>query len=413
MRLCNTFTPASIEAAQTGISNIFKELLPDDEAVPVFAIEYNQLVFDSLLLTTDNEALDIVLMYEFEDNGSNIKKRDGRRALFSLLQTYMPVSNNSGNIIKAKLEAFAFDFNKLTIIAQITTFNKLSFQLSTSRNLSISTSEQWSYVTSSISSTRWETFRTTLQPQWKSQSTLWLIDQIREHVLGSSDATTDSTKRYSGLGAISSPSDALDARFATLDSRFAAITASLAAITTATEVKSRSKGKPRGSTRERPAVPKYPCRWCQGAHYDRECPTLTNKTKKPQIPPQNGHAGAITDSDHPGFLRTRDYLLSLNLTQLLRLPQPTLALSVRDSHHWPWHQVAPFLLTQSPLTTTSPATSWGAFLPTTAPSPKRQELPLGLKCTTTSSSSSFWPSSRLSSTLLLVRPHAAASRPPV
>jgi len=142
----------------------------------------------------------------------------------------------------------------------------------------------------------------TLQPQWKSQSTLWLIDQIREHVLGSSDATTDSTKRYAGLGAISSPSDALDARFATLDSRFAAITASLAAITTATEVKSRIKDTPRGSTRERPAVPKYPCRWCQGAHYDRECPTLTNKTKKPQIPPRNGHAGAITDSDHPGFL---------------------------------------------------------------------------------------------------------------
>ena len=298
LRLCTTLPSAQVEAANIGISNIFRELLPH-EAEPEYILEYNQLVFDCLLLTTDGEALDLVLMYEREDNGSNLKKRDGRRALFSLLQTYMPVSNNTGNIVKAKLEAFTFDFNKSTIIAQITTFNKLSFQLSTSRNLPISTSEQWSYVTSAINSTRWETFRTvmTLQPQWKSQSNLWLIDQIREHVLGSADNTAEPSKRHSGLGAISSSSE-----IANMQTQLAAITAALAAITTATETKSRVNPQPK----KRPSLPRNPCRYCKELHWDSDCPTI-NKSKKPTIPPRHGKVGALTshqtdDHDRPGFL---------------------------------------------------------------------------------------------------------------
>jgi maltooligosyltrehalose synthase len=104
----------------------------------------------------------------------NIKRRDERRAFFRLLQTYMPVSSNSGNLIESKLEAFMLDFNKSTIIPQITSFNRLTFQLSTSINMPITTSEQWSYVTSAISNTHWETFCTiiTLQTQWKLQQNI-------------------------------------------------------------------------------------------------------------------------------------------------------------------------------------------------------------------------------------------------
>jgi hypothetical protein len=41
-------------------------------------------------------------------NGSQQLKKDGRRALFALMQTYSPVSTNAGNNANTKLEATRF-----------------------------------------------------------------------------------------------------------------------------------------------------------------------------------------------------------------------------------------------------------------------------------------------------------------
>jgi hypothetical protein len=57
-----------------------------------------------------------VLRYERSDNGSQQQlKKDGRRALFALMQTYSPVSTtNAGNNAKAKLETTRFKQDKNT-----------------------------------------------------------------------------------------------------------------------------------------------------------------------------------------------------------------------------------------------------------------------------------------------------------
>jgi hypothetical protein len=75
---------------------IFYELRPGDVSTE-YVTEYNQLIFNILINACDEEALNIVLRYERSDNGQQQVKRDGRRALFALMQTYSPVSTNADN----------------------------------------------------------------------------------------------------------------------------------------------------------------------------------------------------------------------------------------------------------------------------------------------------------------------------
>ena len=83
--------PSTMNAASL-TEAIFYELRPGDVNT-TYVTEFNQLVFDILMNACDEEALNIVLRYERSNNGSQQVKKDGRRALFALMQTYSPVSN--------------------------------------------------------------------------------------------------------------------------------------------------------------------------------------------------------------------------------------------------------------------------------------------------------------------------------
>jgi hypothetical protein len=96
---------------------IFYELRPGDVSTE-YVTEFNQLIFDILMNACNEEALNIVLRYERSDNGQQQVKKDGRRALFALMQTYSPVSTNAGNNAKAKLEVTRFKQDKSTINQQ-------------------------------------------------------------------------------------------------------------------------------------------------------------------------------------------------------------------------------------------------------------------------------------------------------
>jgi len=108
-----------------------------------YVTEFNQLVFDILMNACDEEALDIVLRYERSDNGSQQVKKDGRRALVALMQTYSPVSTNAGNNAKAKLEATRFKQDKNTINQQITDFYINVAILEAARDKKLETLELW------------------------------------------------------------------------------------------------------------------------------------------------------------------------------------------------------------------------------------------------------------------------------
>jgi hypothetical protein len=96
---------AGLSAAMNAVSlteAIFYELRPGDVNTE-YVTEFNQLVVNVLMNACDEEALNIVLRYERSDNGQQQMKKDGRRALLALMQTYSPVSTNAGNNAKAKL----------------------------------------------------------------------------------------------------------------------------------------------------------------------------------------------------------------------------------------------------------------------------------------------------------------------
>ena len=87
--------PTTINAVEL-TEAVFYELRPREVNDKEYVTEFNQLVFDSLINTCDEEALNIVLRYEWSDDGQHEMKKDGRRALFALMQTYSPVSTNAG-----------------------------------------------------------------------------------------------------------------------------------------------------------------------------------------------------------------------------------------------------------------------------------------------------------------------------
>jgi hypothetical protein len=93
--------PVQIDAV-THTESIVNELRPREET-PQFITVFNQLVFNILLNASDEEAMNIVLQYEHSDDSQQTLKKDGRRALFALMQTYAPVSTNASNLVKAKL----------------------------------------------------------------------------------------------------------------------------------------------------------------------------------------------------------------------------------------------------------------------------------------------------------------------
>jgi len=112
--------PAEMDAMNL-TEAIFYELRPRDVNTE-YVTEFNQLVFNVLMNACDEEALNIVLRYERSDNGQQQMKKDGRRALFALMQTYSPLSANAGNNAEAKLESTRFQQDKHTINQQITDF---------------------------------------------------------------------------------------------------------------------------------------------------------------------------------------------------------------------------------------------------------------------------------------------------
>jgi hypothetical protein len=139
--------PVQIDAA-THTESIVKELRPGEET-PQFITVFNQLVFNILLKVTCAEAKKIVLKYEYSDESQQTFKKDGRRALFALIQTYAPRPTNAGNLAKAKLDRFRFKQNKDTIQDQITEFYILLQKLEVARADKLESNELWSFVTSS------------------------------------------------------------------------------------------------------------------------------------------------------------------------------------------------------------------------------------------------------------------------
>ena len=247
----------------------------------------------------DEEALNIVLRYERSDNGQQEIKKDGRRALFALMQTYSPVSTNAGNNAKAKLESTRFQQDKNTINQQITDFYVNVAVLEAARDKKLETLELWAFITSAIKGKNWTSFRLTMsmQKEYKDHRSFWFIDQVREYILALEDDRDTSPppegRKKSVLNAARSSTDDLREVISKL-------AASVAAITTKTEMASRVKNK---LGNDRPYTAKMgPCRFCGGGHKHRDCDTLKTASPKPPIPPRVGAVKGVLAEDTPGFL---------------------------------------------------------------------------------------------------------------
>jgi hypothetical protein len=285
--------------------NIFRELRPGETA-PDFVTVFNQLVYNILINCCDEEALQIVLRYKHDDSSPSIKKLDGRRALFALMQTYEPVSTNAGNNAKTKLENFRFTLNKNTIQDQLTEFHILVQSLEASRALKLEPTELWAFVTSAIKGPSWSVFRLTISlvSDFKAQKSHWFLDQVREYILAIEDEdelppTSDGRKK-SILNAAKSDSTENSAT-ADLAAVVSKLAATVAAITTNKETASRvgKPGKPGFDARVWDAK-MGPCRFCGGGHRHRDCHTLKTDAPKPPIPPRAGAVRAVDDDK--GFL---------------------------------------------------------------------------------------------------------------
>ena len=299
--------PAATNAV-VNINAIITELRPAEE-LPEFFTIFNEFIFDLLMGICDEEALNIVLRYEFSDDAYRSVKKDGRRALFALMQTYAPVSTNAGNNVKAKLERIRFTQDKALIQDQITEYYIMVQQYEVARSARLEITEAWAFVTSAIKGANWQTFRLIMatQSEYKQHKVFWLIDQIREYVLAIEDDNDTSPSTTPGKGrekSILNAAQATENQFSKSDELIATVNrlaASVAAITTSKETSSRIKGKPFD---ERPWDPKMgPCRFCGGGHRHRNCNKLKTSLPKPQIHPRAGAVRAAADDDDtPGFL---------------------------------------------------------------------------------------------------------------
>jgi hypothetical protein len=300
--------PAQI-GASAHMNNIFREFKPREE-LPEFITVLNEHVFDILLNSCDGEALNIVLRYHFSDDNPTEEKKDGRRALFALLQTYEPVSTNAGNNAKMKLENFRFDMNKEVIQDQLTLFHVAIQTFESARAHKLDPLELWTYVVSSIRGRGWGPFRLviSMQAEFKQQKSFWLLDQLREYVLAIEDDEDDDDappvpRKKSVLNSVKVYEDS--STTAELYDTVNRLAATVAAITTNKETSSRVKDTrvdKRGD--DRPYDPKMgPCRFCGGGHRHRDCHTLKTALPKPLIPPRAGAVKAAKGYDStPGFL---------------------------------------------------------------------------------------------------------------
>jgi hypothetical protein len=295
--------------AQEHADNIFRELLPGEDA-PEFVTLFNQLVFSILVNCCDEEALQIVLRFKNDQTSPSISKRDGRRALFALMQTYEPVSTNAGNNAKTKLENFRFTLDKTMVHTQITDFHILVQGLEASRAMKLQPNELWASVNSAIKGTPFTIFRLpiSMQHEFKTQNSHWLIDQIREFILAIEDdhdsQQTSEGRKKATLNAAKSDSseNSTTAELAAVVSKLAA---TVAAISTTKETAHRVpyKGKSAHTgTDTRPWVNTMgPCRFCSGSHRHRDCTKLKTDEPKPSIPPRAGAVRSMV-TDDKGFL---------------------------------------------------------------------------------------------------------------
>jgi hypothetical protein len=304
--------PVQIDAV-THTESIINELRPGEET-PQFITVFNQLVFNILLNASDEEAMNIVLQYEHSDDPQQTLKKDGRRALFALMQTYAPVSTNAGNLVKSKLEHLRFKQDKDTIQDQITEFYILIQKLEVARADKLESNELWSFVTSSIKGSIWASFRLTIsmQSEFKAKRSFWFIDQVREYVLALEDSpretsppSTPSTfsngRNKSILNAATSTSNQNSVN-AELTATVTKLAAAVAAITTSKETTTRVKPKLTPDTRVWDSK-MGPCRFCGGSHRHRDCHTLQTSEPNPSIPPRAGAVRGVSGSDDtPGFL---------------------------------------------------------------------------------------------------------------
>ena len=255
---------------------IFYELRPGDVNTE-YVTEFNQLVFNVLMNACDEEALNIVLRYERSDDGQQQMKKDGRRALFALMQTYSPVSTNAGNNAKAKLESTRFHQDKNTINQQITDFYINVAVLEAARDKKLETLELWAFITSAIKGKDWTSFRLTMsmQKEYKDHQSFWFVDQVREYILALEEDRDTSPPPENDLRDVISK-----------------LAASVEAIATH-----------RAKSNQPYDAKMGPCRFCGGGQTHRDCHTLKTTSPNPPIPSRAGAAkGTRPDDDNPGRL---------------------------------------------------------------------------------------------------------------
>jgi hypothetical protein len=305
--------PAPTDAA-TNVTAILTELRPAEQP-PQFITIFNEFIFEILTGVCDDEALNIVLRYEYSDDVFQTVKKDGRRALFALMQTYAPVSTNAGNNAKEKLERVRFSQDKNTIQDQITELYVLVQQYEAARASRLEPAEMWSFVTSAVKGSCWATFKLIMstQQEFKTKKVFWFIDQVREYVLAIEDEDEASPSTSHSRGREKSVLNSAKAcEESTSTSELIAtvnrLAATVAAITTSKETSARvNNGRPyvKRSYDERPydSSRMGACRFCGGkGHRHRDCPTLKTTLPKPPIPPRAGAVRAACNDDTPGFL---------------------------------------------------------------------------------------------------------------
>jgi hypothetical protein len=284
--------------------SIINELRPGEET-PSFITVFNHLIFNLLLNASDEEAMNIVLQYEHSDDAQQTLKKDGRRALFALMQTYSPVSTNAGNVVKTKLERLRFKLDKDTIQDQITEFHILIQKLEAARADKLEPNEFWSFVTSTIKGQSWAAFRLTIsmQSEFKAKRAFWFIDQVREYILALEDSPRDTSPPPTHSdGRKKSILNAAMGETSVNAEMLHKLAAAVAAITTSKETATRIKPKTTLDTRTWDSK-MGPCRFCGGNHRHRDCSTLKTGEPKPSIPPRAGAVRGVPGSDDtPGFL---------------------------------------------------------------------------------------------------------------
>ena len=180
-RALESLPRAHFRALQNEGDNLLREYQAHEQ-IPIFVDELNRLLFDLIAQTTDGEALDAIMTCEYSDDGARTITMDGRRALFILLQMFDPVSINTANIIKKKLEAFTFNHDEEPQ-TQRATFVRLVADLTSARGgIPIANDEHWSILTNAIGDPSWATFRTVIamQNEFKLRQTAWLLDNVVE-----------------------------------------------------------------------------------------------------------------------------------------------------------------------------------------------------------------------------------------